>query len=257
VIHFNGHGKSANNFLKVVSINAQSIANSDHMNILRHLLSNQSVDIVAISETWLKSKTTDKFCSVNGYKLIRNDREGKGGGGVAIYVKNTIKFKILATSPNIFDPKQVEYIFCQITLNNTQIVIAALYRRPYNDCSFDTFLHKMQHLRLKYDSIIMLGDFNVHFTENTNTTNKILSKFDDLDFTRLPINITYDTKTTVDAIFVTPHILHNCFGKLPNLLSAHAHDILFAVFNAPQQDASGDECILAFENSTASPVRSC
>jgi Endonuclease/Exonuclease/phosphatase family len=240
VLFFNCHDNS-NKFLKVVSINAQSIANHDHINILRHLLSNQSVDIVAISESWLKSKNSDKFCNMPGYKLIRNDREGKGGGGVAIFVKIPIKFKVLATSPSLFNPKQVEFIFCEITQGDTQILIAALYRRPFDDCSFDTFLNKMQNYRLKYDSIIMLGDFNVNFTDNANKTHKILSKFEDLDLNRLPINNTYNSKSTIDAIFTTPQIFLNCFGKLPNLLSSH--DILYAVFNVPPSDESGDECI--------------
>jgi hypothetical protein len=238
VIHFSPP-INTNNFLKVVSINAQSIANLDHINILRHLLSNKIVDIVAVSETWLKSKNSDKFCSVNGYNIARNDREGKGGGGVALFVKHPLQFKVVASSPNLFDPTQVEFIFCEITLHNTQILVAALYKRPYTDCNFDKFIHKLHQLKLKYDSIIMLGDFNVNFSDNTNKTKRLVSTFEDLDLTRLPINYTHDTKTSIDAIFTTSDISHNSFGKLPNLLSAH--DMLYAVFDAPHDNKAEDD----------------
>lgn len=244
MIYFNCKGNQ-NDYLKIVSINAQSLANFEHINILRRLLLNQIVDIVVISETWLKSKNSDKFCSVDGYNIIRNDREGKGGGGVAIFIKKSLKFKVLATSPNLFNPTQVEFIFCEITQHNTKILIAALYRRPYNNCLFDTFLHKLQHFKLNYENIVLLGDFNTNFTDNTNKTHKLLSKLDDFDLTRLPINYTHDTKTTIDAIFTTTQLSQNSFGKLPNLLSAH--DILYVVLNSPSESVNDDECIFIRE----------
>jgi hypothetical protein len=51
---------------------------------------------------------------------------------------------------------------------------------------------------------------------------------------RLPIDHTHkshNSLTTIDAIFVTAELDYNCFGKLPNLLSAH--EILFIVLSLP------------------------
>jgi exonuclease III len=92
IINFLCPNKFKNDFFKIISINAQSLANVDHVLVLRHLLSDKVVDLIAVSETWLSSKHPDKLCNVDGYKIIRNDREGMRGGGVAFFCKKWFKF---------------------------------------------------------------------------------------------------------------------------------------------------------------------
>jgi Reverse transcriptase (RNA-dependent DNA polymerase)/Endonuclease-reverse transcriptase len=234
VINFHCPSKIKNNFFKIISLNAQSLANVDHILVFRHLLSDQIVDLIAVSETWLSSKNPDKLCNVEGYKLIRNDREGLRGGGVAFFVKNDVTFKIIATSPNTFDPTQVEFIFIEVTLQHTKILIVSLYRRPDIHCKFDKFFSELRKHTPTHDEIILLGDFNINFLDNTNKTTDFLTKLDDFNMYRLPIDHTHkshNSLTTIDAIFVTAELDYNCFGKLPNLLSAH--EILFIVLSLP------------------------
>ena len=54
---------------------------------------NQPLDILAINETRLGRSIMDSDVSLNGYDLIRNDRN-RNGGGVCIYIRNTIQYKI-------------------------------------------------------------------------------------------------------------------------------------------------------------------
>jgi hypothetical protein len=235
IINFLCPNKFKNDFFKIISINAQSLANVDHVLVLRHLLSDKVVDLIAVSETWLSSKHPDKLCNVDGYKIIRNDREGMRGGGVAFFVRNGLNFKIIAASPNTHDPTQVEYLFCEITLRHSKILIATIYRRPERHCKFDKFFIELQKHTPTHDEIIFLGDFNMNFLDNTNrTASKFLSRLDDFNMHRLPIDNTHKSHnalTTIDAIFVTAELEYNSFGKLPNLLSAH--EILFIVLNMP------------------------
>jgi exonuclease III len=209
-----------------MSINAQSLANVDHIAVFRNLLSQNVIDVAAVSETWLKSKHPDKLCSVNGYQLVRNDREGLGGGGVALFVKNNLKLKILDSSPNSFDPSRAEF---------------AIYRRPQEKCKFDTLFESLHKHILTHDNIILLGDFNIKFNKNTTHTKRLISKLEDLNLTRLPINNTYRQNgyvSTIDAIFTSTHLSYNCFGALPNLLSSH--DILYAVFPLEVNECEAD-----------------
>jgi exonuclease III len=230
-IQFNCPKVNHNNFLKIVSINAQSLANIDHIAIFRNLLSKNVIDIAAVSETWLKSKHPDKLCNVDGYQLIRNDREGLGGGGVALFVKKGLKFKILDSSPNSFDQTRAEFLICDIDLHDTHILVAAIYRRPHKKCRFDKLLESLRKHVLTHDNIILLGDFNIKFNLNSTMTTRLIATLEDLNLTRLPIQNTHrqgKTVTTIDAIFTSTHITHNSFGSLSNLLSSH--DILYAVF---------------------------
>jgi len=58
------------------------------------------VIVVCISETFLKPDLRDDLVFIEGYKIIRNDRTGKGAGGVAMYIRDDLKFKILNATPS-------------------------------------------------------------------------------------------------------------------------------------------------------------
>jgi Reverse transcriptase (RNA-dependent DNA polymerase)/Endonuclease-reverse transcriptase len=242
VIKFPCLSKFKNKFFKIISINAQSLANIDHANILRHLLIDSCVDLAAISETWLSSKHPDKICAVQGYNLVRNDREGLRGGGVALLIKQNIKFKVLSSSPSLFDPNNIEFICCEINFENSNLLVIALYRRPHTSCSFNSFFTELQKQIFQYDEVIVVGDFNINFAVDTQTTGELVTRFDDFGLNRLPIDNThrsYNSLTTIDAIFTSSQIDFNCFGKLPNLLSTH--EILFIVLNKPHDSNSSEQ----------------
>lgn len=57
------------------------------MDMIRIWANTTNADIIIISETWLKKSVSDEFISIEGFKVYRTDRVGKGGG-VAIYVKS-------------------------------------------------------------------------------------------------------------------------------------------------------------------------
>lgn len=56
---------------------------------IRMFLSNTRLDILAISETKLSSDITSSEISVEGYNIIRKDRD-RNGGGVLLYHRETI-----------------------------------------------------------------------------------------------------------------------------------------------------------------------
>ena len=59
---------------------------------VRGIACTEDLDIIGITETWLDTK--DKHflpeVEIDGYTLYHKDREGRKGGGVALYVRNTI-----------------------------------------------------------------------------------------------------------------------------------------------------------------------
>ena len=47
---------------------------------------NNNIDILSLTETWLDHSVSDCLISIPGYKRpFRRDRQGRRGGGVAIY----------------------------------------------------------------------------------------------------------------------------------------------------------------------------
>lgn len=56
---------------------------SGKLDEIRKILSGRQLDIIGITETWLKPYISNKSVSVHNYKIYRNDRIKKRGGGVA------------------------------------------------------------------------------------------------------------------------------------------------------------------------------
>ena len=69
-------------FLNIVSLRK-------HRNELSIILHDNDIDIIGLSETRLDENIGDAEVSIEGYKIFRNDRNANGGG-VAIYVKDTL-----------------------------------------------------------------------------------------------------------------------------------------------------------------------
>ena len=96
--------QGAKDCIKICHVNAQSIP-ANYIEFLR-LFSNQAFDIITVSETWFKQCHSNKAFSLFGYKLYRNDRYDKRGGGIGVYIKQTLKSKVLFTTPHEYNIKQ-------------------------------------------------------------------------------------------------------------------------------------------------------
>nr|CAH7758501.1 unnamed protein product [Callosobruchus chinensis] len=59
---------------------------------IKTLLYNNNIDLLAISETWLNEKIETSYVTIDGYTFLRRDR-GSRGGGVGLYISNSLKFK--------------------------------------------------------------------------------------------------------------------------------------------------------------------
>ena len=67
--------------LNIGRLNARSL--SGKLDEVIMLLQNHEMDLLCPSETFLTAQVLDKFRLFPGYNLIRRDREGRRGGGVA------------------------------------------------------------------------------------------------------------------------------------------------------------------------------
>ena len=65
--------------LKCVNLNARSIVSK--MDELRRMADDTQPDIIGITETWTKPDIVDAEFGLAGYKMFRNDRLVKRGGG--------------------------------------------------------------------------------------------------------------------------------------------------------------------------------
>ena len=115
----------------ILSLNARSIFQKTDE--LAHVVYKHNSDVVMVSETWLSDDIPDEalhFPGVPGFSVIRNDRVDKRGGGVAVFIKDTIPFKICRnfSNPNyeclwtILRPKWLPRSTSKIALASPTIV---------------------------------------------------------------------------------------------------------------------------------------
>lgn len=80
-----------NNNLELCHLNCQSLC--AHFADLVSLVDLCSYCVIGVSETWLTPLIWDKTVDIPGYNIFRNDRIGKRGGGVALYVREDLNVK--------------------------------------------------------------------------------------------------------------------------------------------------------------------
>ena len=72
----------------VCHLNARSLVAPGRLAELSLLTSIHGIDVLCITETWLKPKHLNSTISIPGFQLpFRLDRPQRKGGGVAVYLK--------------------------------------------------------------------------------------------------------------------------------------------------------------------------
>ena len=81
------------NIPTVLSANVRGIAKK--VDEIQQVAELNNVNAICITETWLSPNVPDSSVVIPGYNLFRKDRVNTTGGGVRIYLNNTIPFKRL------------------------------------------------------------------------------------------------------------------------------------------------------------------
>ncbi len=194
--------------LTICHLNAQSIMNK-HDEISNYLSNQTSPTILGISETWLNKNTPDSLINIEGYTTYRLDRQKSRGGGLVVYVPNTLK----ATLREDLDNHQMETIWIELNLNRQTILLCNLYRPPNSGIAFFDHLDSMIESSLNCrKEVILMGDFNCNVMTSNSLSSNLLSVTDGHQLTQIisgPTRITNHSKTIIDL----------CFTSSPNSLS--------------------------------------
>lgn len=141
--------------------NAHSVKNKKHEVI--HFLDKYNIDILLISETYLKP---DIAFHIPHYLIYRADRNDQSGGGVAIMIKNSIPHTLL---PNIA-LLSIENISIQLAFPHSYLKITSCYVPKSNHCNLRRDLNRLFNSNSPF---VIGGDFNCrHSFWNCSKSNK-------------------------------------------------------------------------------------
>ena len=83
--------------------------------------------IIGITESWANNDITDAELGLEGYAMFRKDRMGRRGGGVLLYIKNTIP----AYEVQLQEEADCnEAIWGKLVTGHTPVTIGLVYHCP-------------------------------------------------------------------------------------------------------------------------------
>ena len=150
--------------MRVGHLNVRSLTR--HLDDVNHLLLSENLDVLCLSESWLTESVDDRMLVFPGYAIIRRDRSGRSGGGVAIIYRNSMTMVPLKVPSG---DSQLESLWAQLT-GRRSVIVGAIYRPPSGPTApiiadmHDQFVYVIS----KDMPVYILGDTNF----DTNQTSK-------------------------------------------------------------------------------------
>ena len=133
-------------------LNVRSIVNKK--NELNIMVEDIDPYIIGIPESWVNTDVTYAELGLTGYVMFRRDRIGRRGGGVILYVKESIQaYEIKLEREADYD----EAVWCKIVSGNSKLTIGLVYRSPNINKEDNT---KIQNAIKEVRKGIIMGDFN-------------------------------------------------------------------------------------------------
>ncbi|KAJ7398422.1 mitochondrial fission process protein 1 [Pitangus sulphuratus] len=129
------------------------------------IVQQENYDVVTNMEM-MWDDSHDWSAAMDGYKLFRGDRQGRRGGGVALYIKECFDSIELKDSDS-----KVECLWVRIgeRVNKADILIGVCYRPPNEDEETDESFYKRLANVSRLLPFVLVRDFNLlDVTRNLN-----------------------------------------------------------------------------------------
>lgn len=216
---------------RVAHLNIRSLV--PKIDDFRGVILREDYDVVAVSETWLNDDTDSQLISITGYRFVRQDRISRGGG-VGIYVKDTISIQGLSVERC----DGFEQVWVKFIIKKKTFIIGCIYRPPgYNVAAFlENFESALSELCPQCDNIICVGDFNINlFDVHSKYVSDLYRVLESTNLTQLINASTRDTahsSTLLDLIMVDKDMGTQSSGTL-HVPSLSDHDLVHCELNFP------------------------
>ena len=208
--------------LHLIHLNINSLLSK--IDELRAIAKKSRAAVIGITESKLNESVTDGEINIDGYEVIRSDRN-RHGGGVACYIRNDISF-----NPRGNFSSEVENIFLDMLFPKTKpILIGILYRPPDQS----KFLDKLSTAISETDNfdaqeVYILGDLNINLINNQKHTPNGIKRYKEFcSLNGLKQLLTLPTRITKTSTSLLDHVLTNSadrvsqFGVVDTGLSDH------------------------------------
>jgi len=236
----NKHKEKLNELNKHISIchlNTQSMNST--FDEFQFMISEMKFDIITLSETWLKNdKNLLEYVKVPGYEFVYRNRDEKRGGGVGIYIKETINFKIRNDIVKI--DETIEHTWIEIASKSTKsdYLVGVFYQPSSEDTKKQEWIEKLDsilgYVKTIWDkTVIIAGDTNIDLLKNSTITDNYREVLDTYDMTCHIDKPTRKGVKTIDHIISNLQIAKILYSDVLPCPSISDHDAPYIVVNIP------------------------
>ena len=117
-----------NRGLHIIHLNINSLL--PKIDEIRNIARKSNLSVIGLSETKLDDSVFDAEVNIEGYNLVRSDRN-RHGGGIACYVKQHLSFDVKSYFSN-----EIENFFIEIFLPKSKPFTLGFFYRPPNQHNF-------------------------------------------------------------------------------------------------------------------------
>ena len=143
------------------------VSSFDEFNVM---LQEHPFDILTLSETWLKDDVNLlNYVQIPGYKFSYKNRNERRGGGVGLYIKDSIEYKVRHDLNKIDESIEHLWIECKGNNCNKSYLVAALYQQSSDEKEKLIWIEKLDIDSLK-SSVALKRYKEVIETYNLNST---------------------------------------------------------------------------------------
>ena len=180
-------------------------------------------------ETFIDNNVADNEISIDGYSIVKKNRN-RHGGGVLLYVKDGIDYSEITELAS----EQVESVWRKLMYKKETLMLGVVHRPPSsNNDYFNCVLNQIDHAHSLNENIILMGDLNYNYTFDESLSGNPLHQIEVLYNMRQlitsPTRVTLTTSTLIDVLFTNAHNSHVMTGVYDTDLSDHC--LIYTVFS--------------------------
>lgn len=223
------------------------------MDNIRTILQVKNIDCLVVTETWFNDNHTDSLVSVPGYCCLRDDRERRIGGGVAIWTKASLCPQEMSLPDKL---SGVEAVAMKL---NCKVFIIGCYIPPQIvSSSHDLVLNFLTELidflltqHPTYD-VILCGDFNrlrvdflCRFCNLVNLHNDVTYGNAELDYVLISENISASYSVSKAEPIDTSTVHHSSLLAIPSTVHCKNLKSCRQVFDLRESNVANFVCELS------------
>lgn len=195
-------------------MNVQSLlSNRDH---LVHDIVCYSPAVILLSEARVTEDVEDFELDINGYRTVRCNSASRRTGGVVVYIRDDISFKVFKS---FSVDKTYWCIFVSLKLHFQDFLVGCLYRSPSSGVRdfFNCFESWAEDVFSSVHKCILVGDFNLDYLKIDNVDvvyfKQYIATIGVEQLVTEPTRVTNTSETLIDyvltnVLYVT-HIVHD------------------------------------------------